>query len=332
MATEPDSNSALHCSDEQARPFVAGTDGCAIGENAADHDNAAEHEKGQRAARLRATAFRGLVALGLGLVACQGPGGGADSYYGAGTACSIESYEALGPVSLTTSLDPLRDSFDRDVERPRIIALMPHMGCERGAEILRSEVLDAFPGADLRLYVIWQDVGRRNDREAARRASGFLDDARVTCFHDGSGLAGRAFARGKLPITEAREVFLFYPAGIAWPRPGSDERARLASADAGSASDGAPVPQPGATPSTETWVHRLGRVAPEKFCAPHELPAGHAHPRRAPDPGRGDPPPPPGRLSRDGAAGAVIEALRRARRGTAGRDGRSPRESRADRS
>lgn len=202
------------------------------------------------------------AALGAGLSGCQGPGGYSLHYYGAGHACSKEAYEASGPVSLAGTLEPLQSAFDADAERPRIIALLPHLGCERGAEILREQVLDAFPSGDLRLYVIWQDIGRRGDREAARRASQHLDDPRVTCFHDASGLAGRSFARGKLPVAEAREVFLFYPAGIQWPRPASGDRAALASHARG----------PSDTPTTESWVHQLGRVAPETFCSPRELP------------------------------------------------------------
>jgi len=219
---------------------------------------------GSRALRAAAgiVSCLGLGAAVSGLFGCQAPSGYALHYYGDGHACSKEAYEAAGPVSLEGTLEPLQAKFDEDAHRPRIIALLPHLGCERGAEILREQVLDAFPTDDLRLYVIWQDIGRRGDREAARRASEHLDDARVTCFHDASGLAGRSFARGKLPVAEAREVFLFYPAGVRWPRPASEDRASLASHVRG----------PSDTPTTESWVHQLGRVAPETFCSPRELP------------------------------------------------------------
>lgn len=201
---------------------------------------------------------RGLLGVAAGLLilaACQGPGGVSRFHYGDGALCSVERTERA-PTSLQSSLDPLRDAFDAHVDVPRVVALMPHMGCERGAAILRSEVLDAHPGEDLRLFVIWQDVARTpNAAQAAARASRSLDDQRVIAFHDCAGLAGRAFARGKLPVAEAREVFLFYPAGASWPKPGAARRASSAS-----------------TPATDDWVHQLGRVRPEKFCTPTQLP------------------------------------------------------------
>lgn len=185
--------------------------------------------------------------------ACQGPSGATTYHYGEGVAPV-----AAELVSLEDSLEPLREAFDAHVDVPRVLALMPHMGCERGAAILRSEVLDAHRGEDLRLFVIWQDVARTPDAaQAAARANRSLDDDRVIAFHDGSGRAGRAFARGKLPVAEAREVFLFYPAGASWPRSSDARRTRADRVR---------------TPATDDWVHQLGRVRPEKYCTPGDLP------------------------------------------------------------
>ena len=184
-----------------------------------------------------------------GCARLPGPSGATTYHYGEGVAPA-----AAELVSLEASLEPLREAFDAHVDVPRVLALMPHMGCERGAAILRSEVLDAHRGEDLRLFVIWQDVARTPDAaQAAARANRSLDDDRVIAFHDGSGRAGRAFARGKLPVAEAREVFLFYPAGASWPR-SSDARRTLADRVR--------------TPATDDWVHQLGRVRPEKYCTP----------------------------------------------------------------
>lgn len=209
----------------------------------------------------------GLAALGVacfglacfGLTGCQAPMGATPFAYGSAPACSSLAPEMIEPESLRTSLAPLRTAFDDHAEVPRLVALMPHMGCERGAAILRREVLDAHPDRDLALFVIWQDEARTGGAAAAARATAYLDDPRVTAFHDCSGIAGRAFARGNLPVAEAREVFLFYPAGLRWPssdalpmqaRPVAHER----------------------PPRTDSWVHQLGRVAPERFCTPEELP------------------------------------------------------------
>jgi len=189
--------------------------------------------------------------------ACQGPAGASAFHYGDGARSSVP-LSAAEPISLDTSLESLREAFDAHVDVPRVLALMPHMGCERGAAILRSEVLDAHRGEDLRLFVIWQDVARTPDAaQAAARASRSLQDDRVIAFHDGSGLAGRAFARGKLPVAEAREVFLFYPAGASWPTSSGDRRTPAGT---------------GQTPATDEWVHQLGRVRPEKYCTPKDLP------------------------------------------------------------
>jgi len=250
-----------------------------------------------------------------GLVGCQGPAGLSGFHYGEGEDCTMASGPT--PVSLLDSLDPLREEFDHHGDLPRVVVLMPHMGCERGAAILREQVLDAYPDEELRLLVIWQDVARtQGAAAAARRATLLLDDPRVTAFHDCSGLAGRAFARGNLPVAEARELFLFYPAGTAWPSPsapgfGDRRTARLLdeplrpgqgagegpkprigtglhgfnaagapAADVSRTQDGTrrkPVARRTSgvtdiTPRTEDWVHRLGRVVPEKFCTRQELP------------------------------------------------------------
>ena len=193
------------------------------------------------------------------MVSCQAPLGSTPFAYGSAPTCAESLAEEAKPICLGASLDPLRDAFDENSEVPRVVALMPHMGCERGAEILRREVLAAHVGRDLALFVIWQDEARTGGAAAAARATGYLQDQRVTAFHDASGIAGRAFARGNLPVAEAREVFLFYPAGMTWPSDG----ARPMSAKPVSAER---------PPRTDSWVHQLGRVAPERFCTPEELP------------------------------------------------------------
>ena len=135
--------------------------------------------------------------------ACQGPAGASAFHYGDGVE-RPDAASAAELVSLDTSLEPLRDAFDAHVDVPRVLALMPHMGCERGAAILRAEVLDAHSGEDLRLFVIWQDVARSpGAAKAAARASRSLEDDRVIAFHDGSGLAGRAFARPGWPAASS---------------------------------------------------------------------------------------------------------------------------------
>lgn len=281
----------------------------ATGGNPKSLHMSARTKKAAGAARRRWAAFSrircaaGAMSLGLlflGASGCQGPDGLSRFHYGSGADCAAD--KGPKPLSLQVSLDPLRHEFDRFSDVPRVVALMPHMGCERGAEILRQDVLDAYPNSDLRLFVIWQDLARTEGAAAAAgRATLFLQDPRVTAFHDCSGLAGRAFARDKLPIAEAREVFLFYPAGTTWPQPGGsrlDAKAPLGDLGRGSrprtgagfassftsfdvgaaATDRAAGARKTSgvtevTPHTDNWVHHLGRVAPDKFCTPQELPS-----------------------------------------------------------
>ena len=193
------------------------------------------------------------------VVGCQAPGGASPFAYGAAPECDEALLALDKPIPLTSTLAPLRQAFDEHSEMPRVVALMPHMGCEGGAAILRREVLSAHEGEDLALFVIWQDEARLGGAAAAARASEYLKDPRVIAFHDCGGVAGRGFARGNLPVAEAREVFLFYPAGIKWPSDGTRPRSAR------------PV-SPERPPQTDKWVHQLGRVAPERFCTAEELP------------------------------------------------------------
>ncbi|QDV05703.1 hypothetical protein Poly30_12040 [Planctomycetes bacterium Poly30] len=225
------------------------------------HEPAARFARTGWAARIGSAgvvaALTGAALSGLG--GCQAPCGATPFAYGSAAACAELAAEPDRPISLQASLDPLREAFDAHADVPRLVVLMPHMGCERGAEILRREVLGAHPGEDLALFVIWQDEARTGGADAAARASGYLKDPRVTAFHDCSGIAGRAFATGNLPVAEAREVFLFYPAGLTWPSEGGRPmNARPVAAQR--------------PPKTENWVHQLGRVAPERYCTPEELP------------------------------------------------------------
>ena len=231
-------------------------------------DTAATESLSGRARRITRSASAALWPLGLGcvsllvasqLVGCQAPVGATPYAYGSAPTCAETLAEDEKPLCLGASLDPLRAAFDERSEVPRVVALMPHMGCEHGAEILRREVLSAHPDRDLALFVIWQDEARTGGADAAARATGYLRDPRVTAFHDLNGIAGRAFARGNLPVAEAREIFLFYPAGMTWPSNGTRPMsARPVSAER--------------PPQTDNWVHQLGRVAPERFCTPEELP------------------------------------------------------------
>lgn len=126
--------------------------------------------------------------------------------------------EPVDLACLGDSLDALREEFNANQDRPRLVTLLsPDCSpCELGSRAVRESVLEAYPGADLKTFVVWVDVGPRSSLEAARRRGASLADPRVSQYHDPDQLAGRAFAERLLPTTLAWDVYLFYPPGVRW--------------------------------------------------------------------------------------------------------------------
>lgn len=177
-----------------------------------------------------------VVALALALLAgCRAPG--------AVAAVQDAGGARLGPAAVTTldtSLSTLRADFNAHKDQPRVVSLLsPTCGtCRYGVGALRSAVLEAFPDADLHVQIVWLDMLPNDRPSTACEAAQRLDDPRVRHFHDPSKAAGRAFARGLLPVGVAWDVYLFYPAGVEW------------------------LEEP---PRPVAWSHQLGRVDPEHF-------------------------------------------------------------------
>lgn len=148
--------------------------------------------------------------------------------------------------SLPRSLDPLRGAFNEDHEFTRVVVLLspssPHSGF--ALDTLERALLEGFQESDFRLYVVWTDLLPDDDLAAAERASRRLTDRRIQVFHDSRRSAGRAFARGLLPVGAARDVYLFYRPGVAW---------RVH------------------PPMPDYWSHQLGRVEEEHFYTNDEL-------------------------------------------------------------
>ena len=194
----------------------------------------------RRRARRQAWIAGLVVALAAG---CQGP-----------PECDVHHAVETAPmVPIVDSLRPLAEAFDSRAEVPRIVALLPDRcdGCGAGLDSIRSGVLESFPGRDLHVFVIFP--GHLVCDGCGSKVDSILD-TRVTLFRDPEGRAARAFARGLLPVAEARQLFLFYPAGARWcdaPDPAA-EPSRLA-------------------PATRDWWHGLGRIAPDRYCTHYEL-------------------------------------------------------------
>lgn len=173
---------------------------------------------------------------------CRAPGAVAAVQDGGGA--------RLAPPPVTTlegSLASLREDFNAHKDRPRVVSLLsPTCGtCRFGVDALRDAVLDAFPDADLHVQIVWLDMLPGDRASTAREAALRLGDSRVRHFHDPGRAAGRAFARGLLPVGVAWDVYLFYPAGAEW------------------------LEEP---PRPVSWSHQLGRVDPEHFHPRERLP------------------------------------------------------------
>lgn len=174
-------------------------------------------------------------------------------------------------ATLGASLRPLEAAFDAHCAVPRVVALLPARceACASGVASLRRSILEAFPREPYHVFVLFERDARCEGCGAA--AVSDLVDPRVTVFRDDEGFAARAFARGLLPVAEAREVFLFYPRGMRW-RDEAPPRASPAGVEPGAPGLGVGArPRPGDPPRADEWWHSLGRIAPERYCATLEL-------------------------------------------------------------
>ncbi|MCP3920294.1 MAG: hypothetical protein GY711_32615 [bacterium] len=147
---------------------------------------------------------------------------------------------------LGRSLRSLRDAFNADRDHARLVVLLSP-SCPRSQfalSTLQAAVMEDCSEESFRVYLVWTELLPTDSYAAAVRASGTLDDARLRVFYDGRRAAGRTFARGLLPVSTARDVYLFYPSGANW----RDE-----------------------LPAPRYWSHQLGRVEEKHFYSNDEL-------------------------------------------------------------
>ncbi len=148
--------------------------------------------------------------------------------------------------SLGRSIEPLRAAFNTDRERARLVVLLSP-SCPRSEfalQTLRQAIVESFAEEDFRVFIVWTGLLPTDDYDAARRVSLDLADERVRLFYDGQRRAGRTFARGLLPVSAARDTYLFYAPGQDW------------------AED---------PPEPLHWSHQLGRVELDHFYSNDEL-------------------------------------------------------------
>ncbi|MCH8821994.1 MAG: heavy-metal-associated domain-containing protein [Planctomycetes bacterium] len=156
-------------------------------------------------------------------------------------------------ISLVSSLTPLIERFNADRDKPRVVAIVSSTcgACVRGAIAVNESVVNAYPSADVSIFIVWIDILATDDSTTAQRMTGIFSDPRVRQFHDPNRLVGDAFAKGLLDEPPAWDMYLLYAASQQqlWD-------------------DYPPVPT--------NWMHQLGarHVDPARRRSGHELVVG----------------------------------------------------------
>ena len=119
-----------------------------------------------------------------------------------------------GMISLDNSLEPLIERFNADRDRPRVVAIVSATcaACVSGAIAVNESVVNAYPWADVIIFIVWIDILAADDYAAAQRMAVIFDDPRVRQFHDPNRLVGDAFAEGLLDEPPAWDMYLLYAA------------------------------------------------------------------------------------------------------------------------
>ncbi len=163
---------------------------------------------------------------------------GAPDRLAGGEAASSASAEASGAetgvISLSDSLAPLRERFNRARDRFRLVAILSPTsgGCMHGARGVLESVVKAYPNADVSVQVVWVPTLASDNEAAARKISSMFDDPRVHQYWDPNRRTGVAYTlrerlavRAESPPEKAPlwDVAFFYPKGLEWkdkpPRP-----------------------------------------------------------------------------------------------------------------
>ncbi len=82
---------------------------------------------------------------------------------------------------------------------------------------MQTAILQAFPGLDLQVIIVWIDMLETDNAQAAQNAAALFNDPRLIQFHDPRKLVGKAIAeslggQGKI----AWDTYLFYAPGLEW--------------------------------------------------------------------------------------------------------------------
>jgi hypothetical protein len=131
-------------------------------------------------------------------------------------ACGI-SGQTRPHTDLGPDAAPLREAFNADVGKVRVVALVsPTCGtCLRGASDMQDHVFGAIGGDRLAGFIVWVpklDGKEKNVPEATHTVS----DPRVTHFWDGRAVLVHGYDTVLGLGTDAWDVYLVYPPGVRW--------------------------------------------------------------------------------------------------------------------
>lgn len=143
------------------------------------------------------------------------------------------------PASLVDSLEPLRDHFNDNAHRRRLVALVsPNcLSAFYGFRAIDHFILSREPSPDISVIVVWTPLLPYDlENSTAARDGRIRNDPRVRRFWDAGGMAGRALAEviGLEGAPFVEDIYLFWEAGDRWeaePPPPAHWLHQLADAD-----------------------------------------------------------------------------------------------------
>ena len=119
---------------------------------------------------------------------------------------------------LAASAESLKAQFNADSAKTRLVVVLAPTcpTCRISAHLLEKYDLRAIADDRLRVYVVWQPVFPRDNREAVDDAAALLQDARVTHFW-ADDVAATAFYKSYLKLEhQVFDVAFLYPPGAKW--------------------------------------------------------------------------------------------------------------------